>query len=143
LFNSLNKFFYLGSAAHDIGFSRSAAAFQNGFEERLGHPRLAAEYIGDQASRLTSVKRDAHEKPREAGYDNPHLLGDCIFDDGPKEGAVLQVNILLDSFSQKGSACWRKPQAVVLSSAFKVLLDGRVNPKGDLDEFFAGAGDSL
>jgi hypothetical protein len=65
---------------------------------------LAAEDVGNEASGLPGIEGNADQKPGEAGGNPRHLPGDCRLDDGPKEGAVLQVNILLDSFSQEGSA---------------------------------------
>jgi hypothetical protein len=66
---------------------------------------------------LAGIEGNADQKPGETGGNACHLPGDCIFDDRPEEGAVLQVSILLDSLSQEGSASRRKAQALLSGAA--------------------------
>ena len=69
------------------------------------HHLLAAEDVGDTASRLARVKCDADKKPGKAGGNPPHLSGDCLFDDGVEESAVLHVDMALERALKKRSAC--------------------------------------
>ena len=110
------------------------------FEKRLRHPWLAAEDVGDQASRLTGVEGDADQKPGEAGGNAPHLLGDCRFDDGLEKRAVLHVNILLEAALKKRCACRGKAQAFRGGNARKLLFDKRRNPDLDRDGSRLSAG---